>query len=132
MTLVMLVIVLIILVVASALGFWWRYQRAEHYRQQHQLEQERQALVSHFDYIFKSANDIIVLTNKDLNIIEANDRALENYGCKRNELIGLNARHLRAPQTVAQLPEQIRMLDKMKTATYETIHQRKDNTIFSN
>jgi len=130
LTLVLLMIVFIILIVASALGLWWRYQRVKHYKQQYQLEQERQALISHFDYIFKYANDIIVLANKDLNIIEANDQALETYGCSRNELIGLNVARLRSNQTVTQLPERIRTLDKIKTATYETIHQRKDGTAF--
>jgi PAS domain S-box-containing protein len=130
LTLVLLIIVLIILVVASALGFWWRYQRAKHYKEQYQLEQERQALISHFDYIFKYANDIIVLANKDLNIIEANDRALEAYGCRRNELIGINVARLRTPRSVTQLPQQIKTLDNVKTATYETMHQRKDGTAF--
>ena len=130
LTLVLLLIVLLILFFALALGLWWRYQRAKHYKQQYQLEQERQALISHFDYLFKYANDIIVLANKDLNIIEANDQALETYGCTRNELIGLNVARLRAMPTVAQLPEQVRTLDKIKTATYETIHQRKDGTAF--
>ena len=94
------------------------------------MELERQALISHFDYLFKYAYDIIILADKDLNIIEANDKALETYGCTRSELIGLNIARLRAPQTALQLPERIRLLDNVKTATYETIHQRKDGSTF--
>lgn len=130
MTLVMLVVILIILVVVSTLGFFWRYQRMNYYRRQYNLELERQALISHFDYLFKYAYDIIILADKDLNIIEANDKALETYGCTRSELIGLNIARLRAPQTALQLPERIRLLDNVKTATYETIHQRKDGSTF--
>ena len=130
MTLVMVVVILIILVVATTLGFLWRHQRVKYYQRQYNLEFERQALISHFDYLFKYANDIIILADKDLNIIEANDRALETYGCTRNELFGLNIARFRAPQTAAQLPERIRLLDNVKTATYETIHQRKDGSTF--
>jgi len=130
MTLIMLVVVLIILIVVSILGLWWRHQQAKHYERQYQLEQERQALILHFDYIIKYANDIIILANKDFNIIEANDRALETYGYTRNELIGLNVARLSAPQTAAQLSGRIKSLDDVKTETYETIHQRKDGSTF--
>jgi PAS domain S-box-containing protein len=130
MTFIMLIVVSSVLVVASMLGLWWRYQQAKHNKQQYQMEQERRALILHFDYLIKYANDIIVLANKDLNIIEANDRALETYGYTRNELIGLNFKRLSAPQTAAQLPDRIKLLDEMKTATYETIHQRKDGSTF--
>jgi len=130
MTFVMAVVILIILVVASTLGLLWRHQRMRYYQRQYNLELERQALISHFDYLFKYANDIIILADKDLNIIEANDRALETYGYARIEFIGLNSARLRAPQTAAHLPERIRLLDNVKTATYETIHQRKDGSTF--
>jgi PAS domain S-box-containing protein len=130
MTLVLMVVVLIILVVATTLGILWRHQRLNYYRRQYQEALERQALISHFDYLFKYANDIIILADKDLNIIEANDRALETYGCTRSELIGLNVARLRAPRTASQLPERIRLLDNVKTATYETIQQRKDGSTF--
>ena len=130
MTLIMLSVVLFILVVALTLGLWWKHQRAKHYKQQSHLEQERQALISHIDYLFKYANDIIIFTNKDLNIIEASDRTLEAYGCTRNELIGLNIVKLHAEDTAEQLPELIKSLDEVKTAFYETIHQRKDGSTF--
>ena len=130
MTLVMLVVVLIILVVATSLGLLWRHQRMNYYRRQYQLELEHQALVSHFDYLFKYATDIIILADKNLNIIEVNDRALETYGYTRNELIGLNVVRLRASQTASLLPERIRLLHTEKTATYETIHQQKDGSTF--
>ena len=130
MTYVILIVALIILAIASTFGFLWRHQHARYYREKYQAEQERQALISHFDYLFKYANDIIVLADKDLNIIEANDRALEMYGCMRSELIGLNVSRLQAPQIVSQQPERIRSLDDVKTATYATIHQRKDGSKF--
>jgi PAS domain S-box-containing protein len=130
MKLVMLVVIFIILATASSIGLWWRQQRVNYYRKQYSIELERQVLISHYDYLFKYANDIIILADHNLNIIEANERALETYGYTRDELIGLSVIRLRAPQTAAQLPERIRLLDNVKTATYETVHQGKDGSTF--
>jgi two-component system sensor histidine kinase/response regulator len=130
MLLVKIMITLCILTIGSGIGLLWRHQRSRFYRTKYEAEHERLALIKHFDYILKYANDIILLIDKDLKIVEANDRALEVYMYKRDELIGMKIKKLRAPETVTQLMEQIKIIDEKEFATFETLHKRKDNTVF--
>ena len=96
----------------------------------YEIENDRMALIKHFDYILKYANDIILLIDRDLTIIEANDHALESYLYNRNELIGMNIRDLRNPESLIQLDDDIKTIDEKEFATLETMHIRKDKTVF--
>ena len=128
----MLVIILILIIITSGsiLGAIIRNQRVEYYREKYETEVAHLALVRHFDYILKYANDIILLIDKDLNIIEANDRALEYYQYTREELIGMNVEKIRAPETLWQLSGNVNNVNENESATFETVHQRKDQTSF--
>ena len=79
MRLVVTVLVLFIATIGLFLGFLLWNQRVRFYRERYEDELNRLALFKHFDYILKFANDIIFLLDKDLKIVEANDRALEVY-----------------------------------------------------
>ena len=128
----MIVIILILIFITSGsfLGVLIRNQRVEYYREKYEAEVARLALVKHFDYILKYANDIIFLINDDLNIIEANDRALEYYQYTREEFIGMNVEKIRAPETLSQLTGNVHSVNENESATFETIHMRKDHTTF--
>jgi PAS domain S-box-containing protein len=130
MKMVNTILILFILTIGLFLGFIWRNQRARYYRGKYETEFNRLALVKHFDYILKFANDIILLIDNDLNIVEANDRALESYQYSRDEIIGMKLEKIRAPQTLSQLSAQIRKVEENESATFETYHKRKDNTVF--
>ena len=93
------IIILIIITAGSILGFTFRNQRVTYYRTKYENELNRLALVKHFDYILKYANDIIILIDSEWTIIEANDRALEYYQYTRDEFIGMNVENIRAPET---------------------------------
>ena len=125
-----IILILFIITTGLFLGFIWWNQRVRFYREKYENELNRLALVKHFDYILKFANDIILLIDENLNIVEANDRALEFYQYTRNELIGMKVEKIRAPETLSQLPENLINLNENDSATFETIHRRKDNTIF--
>ena len=128
----MIVIILILIIIASGsfLAFLLRNQRVMFYREKYETELERLTLVKHFDYILKFANDIILLIDKDWKIVEANDRALEVYQYKREEFIGLSIEKIRAPETLIQLPLNLNNVAENESATFETVHKRKDNTTF--
>ena len=85
------------------MGFLWWIQRVRFYRNKYNAEVERLALVKHYDYILKNANDIIFLFDSNYSIVEANDRAIETYQYDRKELIGQNARILRQKTLPAEL-----------------------------
>jgi PAS domain S-box-containing protein len=128
--LVFSIMILLILTTGLSLGFLWWNQRVRFYRSKYEAELDRLALVRHFDYILKYANDIIFLFDKNYFIIEANDKALETYQYDRKELIGLKVSQLRSKETVDKLETDLKELNSIGYSTYETIHQRKDSTTF--
>jgi PAS domain S-box-containing protein len=130
MTRNIVIIILVILTTGSFLGFMQWNQRVRFYREKYENELDRLALVSHFDYILKYANDIILLADKDYNIIEANDRAIETYQYDRIDLIGKNLKELRADSTKDQFESDRSLLLESGFLTFETIHKRRDGTTF--
>ncbi len=121
---------LLILATMASIGFWWRHQRVRFFRSQLVAEQERRALVQHFEYLVRFANDIIILADKELKIVEVNDRALEAYGYQRDELIGSKVVRLETDESVGHFLEQLRILNLYRGGTYESVHRKKDGTTF--
>jgi PAS domain S-box-containing protein len=130
MRMIMVILILVIITSGSFLAFIRRNQRVAFYREKYESELKRLALVKHFEYILKFANDIILLIDSNLNIIEANDSALKAYQYTREELIGMNLMKIRAPEVLSQLQEDLDEVDENEYATFETVHIRKDNTTF--
>jgi len=128
---VVIIIILFILMSGFFLGFLWWNQRVRFYRGKYEAELEHMALVKHFDYILKHANDIILLVDKDFVIVEANDKAIETYQYERSELIGKNVNQLRSLDIPESNRHDYKILGDSGHLTYETIHKRKDGTIFS-
>lgn len=128
-----LVIALVGVLILSAgimVGFLWRNQTARFYRKQYDNEIERQALLQHFEYLVKYANDIILLADRNWKIFEVNDRAVEIYGYSRDELLKMDIKQLRAPEEKFLFEKQFQQLDEQKGLTLQTIHQRKDGATF--
>ena len=125
-----IVALLLIVATTASIGFWWRHQRVIFFRSQFQAEQERLALVQHFEYLVRYANDIIILADKALKIVEVNDRGLESYGYSKDEIIGLNVIELESKETASIFPEQIKTLNVYRGGRYESVHRRKDGTLF--
>lgn len=128
--LIVFILILIFITLGSFLALLIRNQRVDYYREKYETEVAHLALVKHFDYILKYANDLILLIDKDLNIIEANDRALEYYQYSREVFIGMNLEKIRAPETLPQLTGNVNIVNENESATFETVHQRKDHTTF--
>ena len=124
------IVVLFLFFIATAFGFWWRHQRAQFYRKQYEAEVERQALIKHFDYFLKYANDIVILADENLNIREVNNRTIETYGYSQEELLHLKLENLRSSDTVKDLWDKIKALNEQDGARYETTHRKRDGTIF--
>lgn len=123
---------LVFLMLAGGLttGMIWNRQRARIYRRMYRVEIERQALVTHFDYLTRYANDIIILSDMDLSILEANERATTAYGYSREELLAMNMRDFRTPEERDLLNEQLAQCKSTTSILYETVHQRKDGSRF--
>lgn len=128
-TLIIVIIILFILTIGLLLGIIEWSENVRFYREKYEAELDQQALRKHYDYILKYANDIIFLTDRNMVIVEANDRATETYQRNRDELIGMNLKEITAPGAVREIAEESRILDDIGFATYETHHVRKDGTV---
>ena len=129
-TMVIIILVLFILTIGLLLGFIEWNENARFYREKYEKELDRLALRKHFDYILKYANDIIFLTDNNLTIIEANDRAAEIYQYDREELIGLPLSKIVDSASRRNIIEEKKILDERGSATFEAVHKRRDGSIF--
>jgi len=85
-------VVVSLFIAAAGMGvlLWWRQQQAQFQAQQLRLQMEREALVRHFDFLARYANDIILMIDDQGRIVEANARAEREYGYPRDQLLGLD------------------------------------------
>ena len=130
---IVLIIGGVLIVAAGAgVGLVWRNQQAQGYRKQYEGELEKLALIRHFEYLTRYANDIIVMTDKYGRIMEANEKAVASYGYSRDELLQTNIADLQAHDTLEDYELQMKRLEGImeKGLVFETVHWRKDGTTF--
>ena len=108
----------------------WRKSELDHLRRTLSADVEREALVRHFDYLTKHANDIILLADAGGRIIESNDRAVAAYGRTAQELAGMLLGDLGDPSTAASLAATMRELDEKGSLIFESLHRRNDGSAF--
>ncbi len=75
-------------------------------------------------------NDIVLVLTPEGRIIQANERAAAAYGRPVEALIGANARDLRDPATLEDLPRRFAEVLRPEGTLFETRHQRADGTTF--
>ncbi len=122
--------ILLLLAGYAALAFWWRERRAEFAARSAHAEFENKALARHLEYLSKFSNDIVMLVDDAGRIVEANDRASDAYGYAREELIGMKAIQLRAPEVMVDFSATLQRLHADGRLVYETLQRRKDGSIF--
>ncbi len=86
--------------------------------------------LGYFEYLINYSNDIILLVDENLNIIEANDRALQAYDYTRQEIIGLPATSAVAPGDIDSFHRRVQKVRQKGEVRAEAIHRRKDGSIF--
>ena len=116
--------------IGAMLLFWIKRRESHYYRKQYEIEHDRLAVVRHFEYLHKYANDIIFLADRDHRIVEANERARTAYGYSLEELNSLRVPDLRPPQARPAFAPTMREAEKSGGLVFETVHQRKDGTVF--
>jgi PAS domain S-box-containing protein len=111
-------------------GLWWRQQHALFLADHYRSELEREALVRHFDYLARYANDIVLLLDGEGRVSEANDRAISAYGYSHDLLRSLTLSELSDPDQREQISAQFALVESSGGLVYETTHQRKDGSLF--
>ena len=120
------------LVISSGLGlsYIWRNQQAAFYRRQFEIERDKAILAQRYAFLVKYANDIILLIDQDLRLLEANDRAVESYGYKRDELLRMSLQDLHPPEDRPFLEEKLHQVAKSEGLLFETRQQGKKGIPF--
>jgi len=78
----------------------------------------------------KHGNDIILLIDSKMNIVEANERAVQVYGYPRAKLLGMNISDLRTPEERPTLARYFQELNEKGSSYIETVNRRSDGTTF--
>ena len=120
----------LILAAGAAVFAMWRRQQLQFYRARYEADQERQALVGHYDYLSRFANDIILLMDDSGRILEANDRAVSTYGYSREELLKMTVLHLRHPSSTEDFERQWNEVSERGSLVFECVHQTRDGHPF--
>ncbi len=124
----------LLLTVVLVGAYLWRQRYAALLVHELVLERRQKALTERLAIVTRHANDIFLLLDETGRITEANERALAAYGYSLDELRNLPPGGLRpAADRTAPDPELTQQLDRLAStegAVFETVHQRKDGTIF--
>lgn len=127
---VMIEVGVLIATAGITIGFIWNRQSAQFYRRQYEAELEHKALSQRYEYLMRYATDIILLMDPELNIVEANERAVSSYQYSHEELLGLSIRDLRTQESRMSVEETSERLEREKRLVFETVHRRKDGSTF--
>jgi PAS domain S-box-containing protein len=120
-------ITLVAIMLAGLLvGFSWRQQMRNFALRQRMQEVEKQALVKHFEYLSRNANDLILLADENLRIVEINDRALALIGYQPKEMIGQPLSRYRSDSTRVKAAQDYANLQSEGHARYETVLSHRD------
>ncbi len=129
---IFLAAIVLALIVATGLiiFLWWRRQMSEQSRLRVASELALKSLSTRYDYLSKYANDIIVISDQNGKIIEANDRAMTAYGYTRDELLLLGVRELLPPGIREDMSATMKTIDTRTGMIFESMNQRKDGVVF--
>jgi PAS domain S-box-containing protein len=111
-------------------GFFVQRVQKERYRAEAEARRERDALLRHFEYLVRYANDIILLVDGDERIVEANERASEAYGYSGDEILRLRTTDLVAPEDLEEFRQRIRRIGREGAYRSEALHRKRDGTVF--
>jgi len=125
------ILLLLFLFLISGILIFVNYRKKHFYRQLSIDEQKEKALRKHYEYILKYANDIFLLEDMDLNIVDANQRALETYQYTFDEICKLKKTDLIVPEHRTEEEKRLKNLNQHEGYVIESIHQRKDGSRFN-
>jgi PAS domain S-box-containing protein len=95
-----------------------------------QAEQELRASEARFRTFVDRATDGFFLHDEHLRVVDVNRQACESLGYSREELIGVYPRAFDARLDEESISGLARRVAAGETVTFETLHRRKDGTVF--
>lgn len=122
------ILLVLLFIGAVAMALSWRRSLLKSVTRGEVAETEREMLAVRLDFLARHINEAFIVLDEDFRLIDVNQQAVQMYGWTRDELVGMKARDLRAPETMANLEKD---LNSPPGTPVITIHQRKDGTKFS-
>ena len=113
-----------LLLAVAGLGFGAQRALAARHRRELGESEARFALLR------DHAQDGIWFVSRDGVIRDANESAAAMHGCTREEFIGRNVREFRPPEDLAATPGLMDAVRRDKGAVFETLHTRRDGSVF--
>jgi len=123
-------IVLILFLIIIILGVLWKREGIETLKKDLEVQRTQAMLSQKYQIVSKYANDAFLLINKNGQIAEANDKAVEMYGYTHQELKNMPVMLLRSPEVRDELPAVMESIKRSGGLVYETVHQHKNGTRF--
>jgi len=112
------------------LTVWWRREQVRVRTIHAHLDEERLSLKQQLELLSGYTNDIVLIMDEEQRIVGANDRAIEAYGYPRQELLALGVADLREGKARSDAPDQFKAALAGGSLKFETVHRRKDGTLF--
>jgi PAS domain S-box-containing protein len=128
--LVIVVTALLLAAIGGTTAILWQRVLKKRYRQAYDAEVSRKVLAARYEHIVQQANDIILLSDANGRVVEANERAVEAYGYPREEIIGLEISAFTPPAELAGFQARMREIRQGGSVIAEADHQRKDGSVF--
>lgn len=127
---ILLLGLLVVLLIGAAIALGLSLRQSS-LRQRMVLAERESSSASHLrQRVLALSRDIFLLKDASGRIVDANAAATAAYGYSREELLRLNVRDLRAPETRATLDRDSQAAASPDGAQWETVHVRKDGSTF--
>jgi PAS domain S-box-containing protein len=127
---VALATIFLILAAGGAVHTFWYRQKSGFARREQAAENERDALAGRYEFLSRFANDVILLSNEDGRILEANDKALTVYGYAREELLGMHLEDLWASGAPKVFSAHFETMQARDGVLLEAVHQNNHGARF--
>lgn len=114
------------------LGFVFvvKQEKKRMYQSLYEKELEKNTLLKEYDYLIQNAGDIIFLIDGNGQIVDANQKALREYGYKPEEIIGHQIEKLRGNGGFPNVREIMRNLHDIDGLVFETKHVKSNGEVF--
>lgn len=128
-----LVISIVIFFSVAALVFLalWKSGSEKFYKKQLQIENEKNILQKHNEYLSKHANDMIFLISPEGEIIDVNEKACRVYEHSRDEFLRMKTEDLRVETEKPMFHIHLQKINSLDGYLFETIHKTKSGKVFS-
>lgn len=95
-----------------------------------ELKHEKESTQTVLNFLMKEINDVVFVLDNEGKIVQANQKVEKLYGYKLEELIGKTIDVVCKVNEMQELYERFKKIENSKGLVYESIHRKKDGSLF--